>query len=584
MEGERHVIYIEDDKCISCGECIRSCTHNAREFADDTERFLSDLRSGKKIPLIAAPALRSNVREWPQLLGYLKSIGAGAAYDTSFGADICTWAHVRALSKQKIPGVLTQPCPAIVNYIEHYTPELLPRLSPIHSPAMCTAIYMQKVKSVPGPYAFLSPCIAKADEFKDPNCHGLVGYNITYKKLVDALDAKGVPWRRGASAGYDNEAHGLGSIYSSPGGLKANIEQYIQGEWIFQIEGQPHTCHFLDTYMDKRGNLPFIVDILNCSRGCNAGTGAICTEEDEYIISEAMHKVIKDTLKNKSKKRLPPGQSFARFDKELRLEDYIRRYTPKKITPISITASDIEKAYMDMHKTTRESRVYDCRSCGFATCEKMAVALAKGLNVADNCVDYRRSILKEKNDAVEQMNAQGEQRAVALHEAIKDMLEAVLEAGHKTQETIDTVNQIHDKIGVLVSIADELNAIVPELEELTKKYKLTGDSVISVSTQTDLLAVNASIEAARAGAHGKGFAVVAQQIKTLSGQSTSAAGESLSNNEKMGPLIDNLANIRSKIKGQAGEITENSENILTSLSTLPPLLKDVEKKAEKLSQ
>jgi iron only hydrogenase large subunit-like protein len=584
VEDGRHVIHIDGDKCISCGECIRSCAHGARDFGDDTERFLADLRAGRKIPLIAAPALRSNVREWPQLLGYLKSIGAGSAYDTSFGADICTWAHIRALSKTKIPGVVTQPCPAIVNYIEHYVPELLPRLSPIHSPAMCTAVYMQKVKRISGPYAFLSPCIAKADEFRDPNCHGLVGYNVTYKKLVEALDAKGMEWRRSNPSGYDNEAHGLGSIYSSPGGLRANVEQHIQGEWIFQIEGQPHASHFLDTYMGKKGNLPFIVDILNCTRGCNAGTGAIRTEEDEYAISEAMHAVTRDTMKNKSKKNSPPGPSFARFDKELKPEDYIRRYTPKKVEPIRISSADIERAYQSLHKTTQQSRVYDCRGCGFPACQKMAVALAKGLNVPENCVDFNRSILREKNEAVEQMNIQSEQRAVDLREAVKNMLDVVSEAEAKTQETLKTVKEIHDEVDFLVNATNELNAIVPELEELTKKYKSTGDNVINVSTQTDLLAVNASIEAARAGHHGKGFAVVAQQIKTLSGQSTDAAAESLSNNEKMGPLIHNLSNIRDKILEQAEDITENSESILSSLGPLPDLLKSVGDKAEKLSQ
>jgi Na+-translocating ferredoxin:NAD+ oxidoreductase RNF subunit RnfB len=545
---------------------------------------MNDLRSGRKIPIVAAPALRSNVPEWANLLGFLKSLGATPAYDTSFGADICTWAHIRFITKNNVTGVVTQPCPAIVNYIEHYVPDLLGRLSPIHSPAMCTAIYMKKVKNINGPYAFLSPCIAKYDEFNDPNCGGLVGYNVTYKKLVEYLDRTSSNWRRTAEADYDNEAHGLGSIYSSPGGLRVNVEQYVKDKWIFQIEGQPHASHFLHEYAGKKHNTPFIVDILNCMRGCNAGTGACMTEEDEYEISEAMHKVVADTMKNKKKRKLPPGPDFAKFDKQLSLDDYIRRYTPKPVKAINVSKMQIEKGWLDLHKNTPESKIHDCRGCGFPTCEKMAIAVAKGINIPENCVDYNRSILNEKNDAVEQMNAQNEARSQELREAMKVMLEVLYEADTKTQDTIKLVNNINDEIEMLVQVADDLNTIVPEFQTLTKKYARTGESVINVSRQTNLLAVNASTEAARAGQHGKGFAVVAQRIKTLSEQSTQAASESLANNENMEPLIQSLSATRSKIMEQANEITGKSESILESLGTLPELLHNVEQKAEKLTQ
>ena len=583
-KGGKSILEIDPEKCICCGECIRSCTHNARFFYDDTERFLSDLKSGKKIPILVAPALRSNVPEWPRLLGYLKSQGASAIYDTSYGADICTWAHLRFLAKNPVEGVVTQPCPAIVNYIEKYVPGLLSRLSPIHSPAMCTAIYMRDVKKLQGPYAFLSPCIAKFDEFNDPNCGrgNIVGYNVTYKRLVEYLDANRVNWRTCAEAEYDNEKHGLGSIYSSPGGLKANVEQYVSGKWIFQIEGQPHTAHFLDGYSKKKGNLPFIVDVLNCARGCNAGSGAIRTEHDEYEISEAMFNVVNSTMKNKTKKKLPPGPNFAKFDKELRLEDYIRKYTAKKVSRQTVSKVQLEKAYLDLHKPDHESRTFDCKGCGFVSCEQMALAVAKGINIVENCYYYVRSITIEKNESIEKMNMESEKRTRELHDAVKVMIDVLGEAREKTQDTINIVNEIREEVETLVDSADELSAIVPELQTLTKKYATTGESVINVSRQTNLLAINASTEAARAGQHGKGFAVVAQRIKQLSEQSTSAARESLNNNEDMEPLIVTLATVKNKLMDNAHEIEENSVKIVSSLGTLPALLEDVERKAEQI--
>ncbi|MCL2068805.1 MAG: 4Fe-4S binding protein [Oscillospiraceae bacterium] len=382
-------IYVDESKCIACGECLRACTHNARDYTDDTGRFLADLEAGKKIPLIAAPALRSNIPQWRQLLGYLKSAGVSAVYDTSFGADICTWAYLRYIAENQAMGLISQPCPAIVNYIERYVPELLRRLAPIHSPAMCTAVYMNKYRKIPGPYAFLSPCVAKAGEFNDPNTGGLIGYNVTLKKLLEYLSNNDLDFKKSDPAEYDNEDHGLGAVYPSPGGLKANVEQYVSGEWIFQVEGQPRAAGFLHEYAKERGgDVPLLVDILNCAHGCNAGPGACRSEDDEYAIGKAMHKIRKETK---------PKPDFEQFDKELDLSDFRRMYTPKKITPIFVDRHELEQAFIAMRKPSHEFRTTDCRCCGYDTCRQMAVAVAQGINHAGNCVDYLRSVVKEKN-------------------------------------------------------------------------------------------------------------------------------------------------------------------------------------------
>ena len=60
-KGDYSVLEVDADKCICCGECIRSCTHDARYYLDDTEKFIADLKNGRKIPILVAPALLSNV-------------------------------------------------------------------------------------------------------------------------------------------------------------------------------------------------------------------------------------------------------------------------------------------------------------------------------------------------------------------------------------------------------------------------------------------------------------------------------------------------------------------------------------------
>ena len=151
-------IWVNRESCVSCGACLKACSHKARDYADDTERFFSDLKTGKKISVIVAPAFLANYpKEYKRVLGYLKSHGVNHIYSVSFGADITTWGYLKYITENHFVGGISQPCPAVVDYVEKYIPQLIPHMMPIQSPMMCMAIYIKKYLKITDELAFISP-------------------------------------------------------------------------------------------------------------------------------------------------------------------------------------------------------------------------------------------------------------------------------------------------------------------------------------------------------------------------------------------------------------------------------------------
>ena len=489
-EGQNKV-KIDFEKCIHCGKCIDVCNHDARGFHDDTERFFEDLRSGKSISLIAAPAIRLNFRNYKNLFGYLKSLGVNIIYDVSFGADITTWAYLKAIKENNLSSVIAQPCPAIVNYIEKYKPELIRQLAPIHSPMLCTAVYLKKYAGVYNDIAFLSPCIAKLDEINDNNTNNLVQYNVTYKILQQYLEKNNINLSSYNEYEFNDIGCSLGCLFSRPGGLKENVEEKVKNAWVRQIEGQEHAYHYLDNYSDRlksNNQLPLLVDILNCAQGCNLGTGTcknISIDDCDYILNALKEEKLEDKGGKLITRKIDWVYKF--FDNTLKVEDFMRNYnTNLKITelnePSELQYNDI---FDKMHKHTKVEQTLNCASCGYNTCRDMAKAIFNNLNILSNCIDYNRhAVIEEKNKA-EAKNIELE----TINREINTILEDVNELSNERLRKSESMSSI---IKTLASASDKTSRGVEQVNESVEQIAKNTKNV-STFTQDVSASVNSIV-------------------------------------------------------------------------------------------
>lgn len=143
------------------------------------------------------------------------------------------------------------------------------------------------------------------------------------------------------------------------------------------------------------------------------------------------------------------------------------------------------------------------------------------------------------------------------------------------QELSKNVTFYMDRIN---SNADHTERLAKQLETLKNELKGIENILVAmnqVTEQTKLLALNASIEAARAGGNGRGFAIVAERIRKLSEGTQGFTGdirETIINLQKVANIATNaLGNIIINLRGSTSEVSEVSKDFAELQSVLQSL-------------
>jgi diguanylate cyclase (GGDEF)-like protein len=480
------LLQVVDEACIRCGQCLPACPHGAVKVNGEIGRALAIASQGDGVLILSPESVAHFYPATPeQLINACYEAGFRSVTRGVIGDELVAAEYLKLWEEEPWGTLIRSTDPVVVETVRARYPELLPYLAPVTLPAVAEARYL-RAQSGPG---LKIACAGVCPPVNSPDLDAA----ITFGDLDQLFRIRGVSVLSQATF-FHRVPEERRRHLSAAGGMPLALleESRYSSRRFRKIRGLDALPAVARAVAVDRLDLGF-VDILSTEGALDHPLSG--PTEELYWRRE----LLASTEAPRSRQPVVDGAVVASIGA-------VFAFKPRR------TAPDPEAVGAILEQIGRgpNGRPWDCRACGFETCQRFAEAAALGRASMRQCTPYqeRRADEAQRAAAIDTMTG------LSTYRVLRDRLAFEVERGKRSAEgfavlflDLDRFKEVNDRYGheagneILRAVAGEIRNAV-RASDVAARYG--GDEFVVILTRTDLQGGARVAEALRAGIEGVG--------------------------------------------------------------------------------